>query len=64
MSQEESGGLIRTVTEPYRSRPDDEMSIMGALLGLGLIMVMIPLLPFIVVLWAVSKLGGTGRAAT
>ena len=58
MSQEESGGVIRTVTAPYRSRSDDEMNIMGMLLGLGLIMVMIPLLPFIAILWVVSKLTG------
>ena len=56
MSEEETGGLIRTVTKPYRSRADSEMSIMGMLLGLGLVMVMIPLLPFILILWAVGKL--------
>lgn len=60
MSEEETGGLIRTVTKPYRSRPDSEMSIMGMLLGLGLIMVMIPLLPFIAIIWVVSKLGAFG----
>lgn len=60
MSEEESGGLIRTVTKPYRSRPDSEMSIMGMLLGLGLIMIMIPLLPFIAIIWILSKLGALG----
>ena len=64
MSQEESGGLIRTVTKPYRSRPDSEMSIMGMLLGLGLVMVMIPLIPFIVVLWVLSKLGAIGGGSS
>lgn len=60
MSEEESGGVIRTVTAPYRSRPDSEMSIMGMLLGLGLVIVMIPLLPFILVVWVLSKLAGLG----
>lgn len=59
MSQEESGGVIRTVTEPYRSRSDAEMNILGMLLGLGLVMVMLPLLPFIVVVWIFSKLTAT-----
>jgi len=63
MSQEESGGLIRTVTKPYRSRADSEMSIMGMLLGLGLVMVMIPLIPFLVILWAFSKLSSLGSTA-
>lgn len=56
MSEEESGGVIRTVTAPYRSRSDNEMNLMGMLLGLGLVMVMIPLLPFIAVVWVLSKL--------
>ena len=63
MSQEESGGVIRTVTKPYRSRSDDEMNIMGMLLGLGMIMVMIPLIPFIVVIWVLSKLSALLRPA-
>ena len=58
MSEEESGGVIRTVTAPYRSRADSEMSIMGMLLGLGLVIVMIPLIPFILVYWILSKLSG------
>ena len=58
MSEEETGGLIRTVTKPYRSRADSEMSIMGLLLGLGLVLVMIPLLPFVLILWLAGKLRG------
>jgi len=56
MSEEEEGGFIRTVTEPYHSRADEEMNIIGMLYGLGLIMVLIPLLPFIVLLWLIGKL--------
>lgn len=60
MSQEESGGLVRTVTAPYRSRSDDEMNLVGMLLGLGLVLVMIPLLPFLLLVWAASKLAAMG----
>jgi len=64
MSQEESGNVIRTVTAPYRSRSDSEMNLMGMLLGLGMVIVVIPLLPFIVVVWVLSKLGALGGGAT
>ncbi|MDY6817530.1 MAG: hypothetical protein SVG88_02620 [Halobacteriales archaeon] len=57
-SEDDDGGLIRTVTKPYRSRPDDEMSLMGMLLGAGMIMIMIPLAPFMLLIWVLSKLGG------
>lgn len=54
MSEEENRSVIRTVTAPYRSRSDDEMNIIAMLYGLGLIIVLIPLLPFIIVIWALS----------
>ena len=57
MSEEENGGIIRTVTAPYRSRADGEMNVIGLLYGLGLIMVLLPLLPLLVVLWLASWLG-------
>lgn len=60
MSQEEPGRVIRTVTAPYRSRADSEMSIVGLLLGLGMVIVLIPLLPFILVIWVLSKLASLG----
>lgn len=56
MSEEENGGVIRSVTAPYRSRSDDEMNIIALLYGLGLVIVLIPLLPFLIALWALSKL--------
>jgi len=56
MSEEEDGGFIRTVTEPYHSRADEEMNIIGMLYGLGLIVVLIPLIPFIVLIWLIGKL--------
>ena len=57
MSQEEGDGtVLRTVTAPYRSRPDGEMNTIGLLYGLGLIVVLIPLLPFILLVWVISKI--------
>ena len=60
MSQEESEGVIRTVTKPYRSRSDSEMSILGLVWGLLLLVIVIPLIPFIVVVWVLSKFGVFG----
>ena len=60
MSDAENGGVIKTVTKTYRSRTDQEMNIIGLLYGLGLLMVMIPLLPFIALIWLVSWLLGEG----
>lgn len=60
MSEEEDGTLLRTVTKPYRSRTDEEMNIIGLLYGLGLLIVLIPLLPFIVLIWLFSKFTGGG----
>ncbi len=56
MSSEENGGLLRTVTETYRSRPDEEMNIIGLLYGLGLVLVLIPFLPFFLLIWLASKI--------
>jgi hypothetical protein len=41
--------VLRTVTPPYRSRPDTEMNTIGWLLFLGLLSVLVPLLPFILI---------------
>jgi hypothetical protein len=57
MSQEEEGGtLLRTVTAPYRSHTDGEMNLIGILYGLGLLIVLLPLLPFFVIIWVLSRL--------
>ena len=47
--------VLRTVTPPYRSRPDAEMTTIGWLLFLGLLFILVPLLPFIVAVWAITK---------
>jgi len=49
---------LRTVTPSFRGRPDTEMTAIGIAYFLGLVVLLIPLLPFIVVVWVVSKITG------
>jgi hypothetical protein len=62
MSDAESSGAIesakdayRTVTPPYVSRPDAEMDTIGWGYALGMILLLLPFLPIIVVVWVLSK---------
>jgi hypothetical protein len=56
---DETGGLLpeplRTVTPPCRGRPDAEMDAIGWSLALGMVILLVPFLPLIAVVWAVSK---------
>ncbi|SEO53121.1 hypothetical protein SAMN04487948_103102 [Halogranum amylolyticum] len=45
----------RTVTPGYRSRPDTEMNVIGLTYFLVLLVLLVPLLPFIIVVWLISK---------
>lgn len=47
---------IRTVTPGGRGRPDVEMDSLGWALFLGLVILLVPLLPFIVIVWGIAKL--------
>ena len=47
--------LYRTVTPPFVGRPDREMDAIGWGLFLGLIVVLIPLLPFLIVIEIVTR---------
>jgi hypothetical protein len=53
--------VVRTVTPSYRGRPDAEMTVIGTAYFLGLVVLLIPLLPFLVIVWVISKI--TGRVA-
>ena len=48
--------VTRTVTPPYRGRSDPEMNVIGWTYFLGLLVLLVPLLPFLVILWAIGKL--------
>ena len=45
----------RSVSPRYESRPDAEMDSIGWAILLVMLMLFVPLLPFILVVWAVSK---------
>jgi len=46
----------RTVTPGVRGRPDPEMDAIGLAILAGLVVLLIPLLPFIVIVWLLTKL--------
>lgn len=57
-SADDDGGFIRTVTPLSRTRPDQEMDVIGWLLFLGMLIVLLPLLPVILAVWLFSRLLG------
>ncbi|QCC50654.1 hypothetical protein DV733_05080 [Halapricum salinum] len=48
--------IIRTVTPGYGSHEDAGMNAVGWTLFLGLVIIMLPFLPLLVIVWAISKL--------
>lgn len=66
MSADEESALperLRTVTPEYFGRPDREMDAIGWLIFLGLLVLIVPLLPYLALIWAIGKLTDqfTGR---
>ncbi len=47
---------LRTVTPSYSGRPNVEMDVIGWSILLGMILVLLPMLPFLVALWLIGKL--------
>lgn len=45
----------RTVTPGSRSRPNTEMTVIGLTYFLVIVVLLVPLLPFIVLAWVISK---------
>jgi hypothetical protein len=56
--------LVRTVTPGYRARPDNEMHAIGLLYAAVLLILVVPLLPFVAVFWLVSRLIDGVRSLT
>jgi hypothetical protein len=54
---EESGVTVvyRTLGEPFRSRPDAEMDVIGWSLFLGMLILLVPLLPVLLLVWVITK---------
>ena len=50
--------VYRTVSPSSRDRPDTEMNVIGWAYFLGLLILLIPLLPFFAVVWVASRLLG------
>ena len=55
------GDRLRTVTPEYFGHPDAEMDVLGWSLLLGLAVLLVPLFPFIVIVWLISKLTERGH---
>lgn len=53
--------VMRTVTPPFRGRADAEMTTIGIAYFLGLVILLIPFLPFVAIVWVISKI--TGKVA-
>ena len=47
--------VVRTVTPPYRGHGDPEMNTFGLVYFAALLVLLIPLLPFMLIAWIVGK---------
>ena len=54
---------IRTVSPGYRSRPDSEMNAIGLGYAAILAILLLPLLPFVVLVWLLSRIAAAVRAS-
>jgi hypothetical protein len=55
---------LDTVTPPSMPKPNAEMSTIGWAMFLGLVLVLMPLLPFLLIVWVLSKLIDTADPRT
>ncbi|MFC7132228.1 MULTISPECIES: DUF7535 family protein [Salinibaculum] len=53
--------VYRTVTPPYRGRSNQQMNLVGYLIIGGMLILFVPLAPFIIAWWLVAKLLGAIR---
>lgn len=61
MSSDDESALqeaMRTVTPEYFGRPDREMDAIGWGIFLGMVILLIPLLPFMIIVWVIAQLTG------
>ncbi|ADJ13431.1 DUF7535 family protein [Halalkalicoccus jeotgali] len=49
---------LRTVTPYYRGRSDEEMNLIGIAYFLVLLVLLVPLLPFMIIVWVLNKVFG------
>ena len=48
-------GALRTVTPPSGTHPDAQMDAIGWLIFLGLLILLLPVLPLLLVVWLISR---------
>lgn len=53
---DDSKSRLSAVTPPSLTHPNREMDTIGWGIFLGLLVLMLPFLPFILIIWAVSKI--------
>jgi len=47
--------VLRTVTPPFRGHRDVETDVIGWTYFLGLLILLVPLLPYLVIIWVLTK---------
>ena len=47
--------VYRTLGKPFRARADAEMDAIGWTIFLGMVILFVPLLPFILLIWVITK---------
>jgi hypothetical protein len=47
--------VYRTLGKPFRARADAEMDAIGWTIFLGMVILFVPLLPFILLVWVITK---------
>jgi len=52
---EPAKAVYRTLGKPFRARTDAEMDAIGWSVFLGMVILLLPLLPFLLLLWLVTK---------
>ena len=50
--------MSEAATQPTRARPKPEMSAIGYLVAAGSLLLLLPILPFLAVLWIADRLRG------
>ena len=48
--------VYRTLGKPFRARADAEMDAIGWTMFLGMLILFVPLLPIIILIWAITKI--------
>lgn len=53
--------MTRSVSRPMRPSPKAETGIVGVITAIGTLLLLLPVLPFIAVLWAIDRVRGGDR---